>query len=84
MDIVEDELERATQELKLVDVQTRKVVEKTIENVFMLLLAKTKGNHALARKFTDKLSSSIAMEVPTLREPLLQNALSIDETELSL
>lgn len=81
---VEGELEQATKALKEVDVQTRKMVEKTIENVFMLLVARAKGNQALVRKYTDKLASSVDMNIPTPLEPIMTGALSMAEVEVLL
>ncbi|PJC86472.1 hypothetical protein CSW98_09690 [Vibrio sp. HA2012] len=62
---VEEELAQAESNLAEVNMQTLTLMEKVIENAFIVILAKAKNNRSVAVKFLEKLAESVKFPIPS-------------------
>ncbi|MDR9826270.1 hypothetical protein RCJ22_11680 [Vibrio sp. FNV 38] len=81
---VENALACAEQKLQVVNQESKQRLERIIESVFMLLVAKSKNNSGLVKKFTQQLTSRVNTKLPEPLEPILDAAMSLTRDELAI
>ncbi|MFA0439484.1 hypothetical protein AB4560_06135 [Vibrio sp. 10N.222.51.C12] len=81
---VEDSLANAEQNLDSITQESKQKLESIIESAFMLLLAKTKNNSVLVKKFTQQLTSRVNTKLSEPLEPILDAAIALTRDELAI
>ncbi|MEZ9008123.1 MULTISPECIES: hypothetical protein [unclassified Vibrio] len=81
---VEDALACAEQKLQSVNQESKLQLERIIESVFMLLVAKAKNNSGFVKKFTQQLTSRVNTKLPEPLEPILDAAMALTRDELAI
>lgn len=71
---VEEELAQAESNLAEVNSRTLKLLEKAIENAFIVILAKAKNNRSVAAKFMAKLADRVKLPIPSALRPVIDGS----------